>query len=159
MTPRIQMSALNQQVIQHLQAVEAAIVQSGLEPKLLHLMKFRASQINGCAYCLDMHSKEARRAGESEQRLYGLDAWHEAPYYSERERAALEWTEAITHVADGHVPDSAYEAVKAQFTENEIANLTLAAAMINTWNRLTIALRVEAGSYRVGMYKQAAELR
>jgi AhpD family alkylhydroperoxidase len=133
--------------------IERHIGASKLEPKLLHLVKMRASQINGCAFCLDMHSKDARAEGETEQRLYSLDAWEEAPYYSDRERAALEWTEAVTLLGNGHVPDSAYEKVRAHFSENEIATLTLAVAMINVWNRLNVAFRTEAGGYQPGMLK------
>ena len=114
----------------------------------------RASQINGCAYCIDMHTKDARAAGETEQRLYLLDAWREAPLYTERERAALAWTEAVTLVADGHVPDDAYEAASNNFTEDELVSLTLAIVAVNGWNRMNIAFRMEAGSYRPGMFKQ-----
>jgi len=121
---------------------------SGLEHSLLELVKMRASQINGCAYCLDMHSKDARAAGETEQRLYGLSAWEEAPYYTPRERAALAWTEAVTRVADTHVPDSVYEAVQPHFTEKELVDLTFAVMAINAWNRLAIAFRTPAGSYQ-----------
>ncbi|MGH8225447.1 MAG: carboxymuconolactone decarboxylase family protein [Gammaproteobacteria bacterium] len=134
--------------IQALRDLETHIHGCGLEAPLLDLVKMRASQINGCAYCLDMHSKDARAAGETEQRLYTLDAWHEAPFYTERERAALEWTEAVTRVADTHVPDTAYERVRQHFDEQELLNLTLAVVAINGWNRLAISSRAEAGSYR-----------
>ena len=153
MTARIDYAKADLKAVQLLLAVEAHIGASSLEPKLLLLVKMRASQINGCAFCLDMHSKDARADGETEQRLYSLDAWEEAPYYSDRERAALEWTESITLLNNGHVPDSVYERVRAQFSEAEIAALTLAAAMINSWNRLNVALRTEAGGYRPGMFK------
>src|SRR2546421_6332622 len=106
----------------------------GLEESLIHLIKLRASQINGCAYCLDMHWKDLRAAGEQEQRLYSLDAWRECPYYTERERAALVWTEAVTHVAQDHVPDAVYEQVRPHFSEKERSDLTLAIAAINAWN-------------------------
>jgi AhpD family alkylhydroperoxidase len=123
--------------------------QSGLEEALLNLVDMRASQINGCAFCLDMHTKDARAAGESEQRLSLLSAWREArSFYSEREQAALEWTEAVTLVADGHVPDDVYERVRPHFTDEELANLTLAIATINSWNRLNVAFRTPAGSYK-----------
>jgi AhpD family alkylhydroperoxidase len=128
--------------------LEAYLAECGLETKLLHLLKLRVSQINGCAYCLDMHWKDLRAAGENEQRLYGLDAWRESPYYTERERAALEWIESVTLVSQTHVPDSAYETVKKQFNEKEIADLTLAAAAINAWNRLAIAMRIKPGAYQ-----------
>ena len=120
----------------------------GLEESLLHLVRLRASQVNGCAYCLDMHWKDLRAAGEQEQRLYSLDAWRECPYYTERERAALAWTEAVTLVAGGHVPDSVYEEVRPHFDDKELANLTFAVATINAWNRLAIAARVEPGTYQ-----------
>lgn len=131
----------------------------GLDKSLLHMVKLRASQINGCAYCIDMHWKDARAAGETEQRLYGLDAWREAPYYTDRERAALAWTEALTSItepsagSDGsihasHVPDSIYDAVRAHFSEKELADLTWVIAAINAWNRIAIAFRAEAGTYR-----------
>jgi AhpD family alkylhydroperoxidase len=128
--------------------LESYIHQCGLEIPLLHLIKLRASQINGCAYCIDMHWKDLRAIGENEQRLYGLDAWRESPYYSERERAALAWTEAVTLVASTQVPDEVYEAARRQFNEKEIADLTLAVAAINAWNRLAISLRAEAGKYQ-----------
>jgi AhpD family alkylhydroperoxidase len=125
---------------------------SGLEASLLELVKMRASQINGCAYCLDMHSKDARAAGETEQRLYLLGAWREAPMYTPRERAALEWTEAVTLLVETRVPDEVYRAVREHFTEEELVNLTLAVVAINGWNRLNVAFRTEAGSYRPGQY-------
>lgn len=109
------------------------------------------------AFCVDMHSKDARADGETEQRLYSLDAWEEAPYYSDRERAALAWTEAVTLLGDAHVPDGVYEKVRAEFSEQEIAALTLAVAMINTWNRLNVAFRTPAGGYRPGMFKNLSE--
>jgi AhpD family alkylhydroperoxidase len=157
MKARIDFRTTDSKAIQLLLGIERHIAASGLEHKLLHLLKMRASQINGCAYCLDMHSKDARAEGETEQRLYSLDAWEEAPYYSDRERAALKWTEAVTLLGDGHVPDSVYEEVRARFNEKEIATLTLAAAMINTWNRLNVAFRTEAGGYRPGMFKSPSE--
>lgn len=120
---------------------------SGLEHSLLELIKTRASQINGCAYCSDMHTKDARKAGETEQRLYGLSAWREAPYYTERERAALAYTEFVTLVADKNVPDDIYENANKHFSEKELVALTMAIIAINGWNRLAIAFRVEAGTY------------
>jgi AhpD family alkylhydroperoxidase len=157
MKTRIDVSSADPKAIQLLLGIERHISISRLEPKLLHLVKMRASQINGCAFCLDMHSKDARAEGETEQRLYSLDAWDEAPYYSDRERAALEWTEAVTLLGDAHVSDSVYEKVRVQFSEQEIATLTLAVAMINTWNRLNVAFRTQAGGYRPGMFKGLAE--
>jgi AhpD family alkylhydroperoxidase len=129
-------------------SLEAYLADSGLGEPLLHMVKLRASQLNGCAYCIDMHWKDARAAGESEQRLYGLEAWREASYYSDRERAALEWTEAVTRVADDHVPDATYEAVRGHFADKELVDLTWAIAAINAWNRVAIAFRSEAGKYR-----------
>lgn len=120
----------------------------GLDQKILLLVQLRASQINGCAYCLDMHWKDLRAAGENEQRLYSLDAWRECPYYTDRERAALAWTDAVTLVADGQVPDAVHEEVRAQFTQKEQADLTLAVATINAWNRLSIAARLRPGTYQ-----------
>src|SRR5215471_19179818 len=119
-----------------LMGLEAYLASCGLETNLLHLMKLRASQINGCAYCLDMHWKDLRAAGESEQRLYGLNAWRESPYYTARERAALAWAEAVTRVADDHVPDEVFEEVRRHFSEKELADLTLGIVAINSWNRL-----------------------
>jgi AhpD family alkylhydroperoxidase len=135
-------------VYQAMLGLETYLHQCGLEIPLLHLVKLRASQINGCAYCIDMHWKDARAIGETEQRLYGLDAWRESPYYTDRERAALSWTEAVTRVADTHVPDEVYEEVRPYFTEKELADLTLAVATINAWNRLAIASRTEPGKYQ-----------
>lgn len=134
--------------IQALLDLEKHIHGCGLESSLLELVKMRASQINSCGYCLDMHSKDARAAGETEQRLYVLEAWREASFYSERERAALAWTEAVTRVADTQVPDSVYDHVKQHFNDEELLNLTLAVVAINSWNRLAISSRAEPGSYR-----------
>jgi AhpD family alkylhydroperoxidase len=128
--------------------LEDYIYKSGLEENLVHLIKLRVSQINGCAYCIDMHWKDLRALGETEQRLYGLDAWREGPYYNDRERAALEWAEAVTLITQGHVPDGVYESVKGHFTEKELADLTLAVATINAWNRLAISSRTTAGGYQ-----------
>jgi AhpD family alkylhydroperoxidase len=129
-------------------ALQAFVNDSGLEHPLLELVKMRASQINGCAYCLDMHSKDARAAGETEQRLYLLDAWRETDLYSARERAALAWTEAVTLVADTHVPDDVYAQAREQFSEEELTKLTVAVVAINGWNRLAIAFRAEPGRYQ-----------
>jgi AhpD family alkylhydroperoxidase len=128
--------------------LEHYLRECGLEERLLDLIKLRASQINGCAYCLDMHWKDLRAAGENEQRLYSLDVWRESPYHSERERAALEWTEAVTLVNDSHVPDDVYEKVRQHFNEKELSDLTLAVATINAWNRLSIAGRTTPGTYQ-----------
>jgi AhpD family alkylhydroperoxidase len=128
--------------------LQAYVDGCGLERKLLELVKTRASQINGCAYCLDMHTKDARAAGESEQRLYVLSAWREAPFYSERERAALAWTEAVTRISDGSIEDELYEEVRRHFREKELVDLTLAIVAINGWNRLAIPFRIPPGSYQ-----------
>lgn len=128
--------------------LEKYIHSSSLEPALIHMLKLRASQINGCAYCIDMHWKDARAGGETEQRLYGLDAWREAPYYTERERAALEWIESLTLITHGHVPDEVFERARAHFSEQELVDLTMLGVAINGWNRLAIAFRTEAGSYQ-----------
>src|SRR5580693_2039905 len=128
--------------------LEKYLNECGLEVGLLHLIKLRTSQINGCAYCLDMHWKDLRAIGESEQRLYSLDAWRECPFYTERERAALAWTEAVTLVTVGHVADSVYEEVRPHFTEKELSDLTLAIGAINAWNRLSIAGRTVPGTYQ-----------
>ncbi len=128
--------------------LERYLHECGLEPGLIHLIKLRASQINGCAYCLDMHWKDLRAIGEQEQRLYSLDAWRECHWYTDRERAALAWTEAITLIADGHASDSVYEEVRLHFSEKEAADLTFAIATINAWNRLSIAARTMPGDYQ-----------
>jgi AhpD family alkylhydroperoxidase len=119
----------------------------GLEDSLIELVRVRASQMNGCVYCIDMHTKDARARGESEQRLYGLSAWRESPYYTERERSALAWTEAVTLVSEGQIPDGAYDAVRGHFTESEVATLLLAIIAINAWNRVAISQRLVAGTY------------
>jgi AhpD family alkylhydroperoxidase len=121
--------------------VENYVRQSGLEQRLIELVKMRASQINGCAYCLDMHSRDARRAGETEQRLYLLDAWHETSLYTPREQVALAWTDAVTRIADTHAPDDVYEGLRSHFSEKEIVDLTILVGMINLWNRLAISFR------------------
>jgi AhpD family alkylhydroperoxidase len=131
-----------------MQGLEAHIHKSGLDHKLVHLVKMRASQINGCAYCLDMHSKDARAAGETEQRLYCLDAWHETNFYSDRERAALAWTEALTRIAETHAPDDVYEEARRHFSERELVDLSLTIAAINAWNRLAIGFRADVGGYQ-----------
>ena len=128
--------------------IEHYLQQSGLEESLLHLIKLRVSQINGCAYCIDMHWKDLRAAGESEQRLYGLDAWEESPYYTDRERAAFAWAESVTNIQQGHVPDAVFEQVRPFFTDKELADLTLAVTAINSWNRLSIAARTVPGTYQ-----------
>lgn len=139
----------------HLQ-LEAYLQQCGLEHGLLHLIKVRASQINGCAYCLDMHTIDARAGGETEQRLYVLNAWRETPFFTSRERAALEWTEALTLIAGRGVPDELFDATREHFTEEELVNLTYAVASINAWNRLMIAVRGVPGNYQAREKTSAA---
>jgi AhpD family alkylhydroperoxidase len=148
MQPRMDLKAAPG-VYQAMMGLETYLHQCGLEVPLLHLVKLRASQMNGCAYCIDMHWKDLRAIGENEQRLYGLDAWRQAPYYSSQERAALAWTEAVTRVADGHVPDEVYDEVRPHFSEKELADLTLAVASLNAWNRLAIASRTVPGTYHI----------
>jgi AhpD family alkylhydroperoxidase len=129
-------------------ALDQYLGKCGLDESLLQLVRLRASQINGCAYCLDMHWKDLRGLGETEQRLYSLDAWRECAYYTDRERAALAWTEAVTLVTSGHVPDAVHEQVRQHFGEKELSDLTLAVASINAWNRLSIAARLVPGTYQ-----------
>jgi AhpD family alkylhydroperoxidase len=131
--------------------------QSKIEPKLLHLVEFRVSQINGCAYCLDMHSKDLRHDGDTEQRLYMLPAWRDSPFYTERERAALAWAEAVTTIRDGNVPDEVYQQARQQFSEEELVDLTLAAATTGSWNRMNIAFRTTPGTYQPGQWSTAAK--
>ncbi len=128
--------------------IQKYVDNSGLERPLMELVKMRASQINGCAFCLDMHSKDARALGETEQRLYGLNAWHESPFYTERERAALAWTEALTLVSQSHAPDEVYKDVRKEFSEKELVDLTMVIIAINGWNRLAIGFRSVAGTYQ-----------
>jgi AhpD family alkylhydroperoxidase len=149
MTPRLDYGKIAPGAYKAMGALEQYLHTCGLEEPLIHLIKLRASQINGCAYCLDMHWKDLRAIGETEQRLYSLDAWKECPYYTDRERAALAWTEAVTQISRGHVPDGVYESVRPHFSEKELADLTLAVATINAWNRLSIAGRAVPGTYQV----------
>ena len=130
-----------------MQSLEKYVHESGLERPLFELVKTRASQINGCAYCIDMHTKDARKAGETEQRLYALNTWRETPFYTERERAALEWTEALTLISENSIPDTLYEATRKHFNEEEIVFLSIAIIAINGWNRLAISFRTVPGSY------------
>ena len=148
MEPRINGAKVAPGVIEAMLGLSTYLRKSGLETSLVDLVNLRASQMNGCAYCIDMHWKDLRAAGETEQRLYGLDAWEESPYYSDRERAALAWTEAVTNIQDGHVPADVYHQVQKFFSEKELADLTLAVAAINAWNRLNIAGRTVPGTYR-----------
>jgi len=153
MQARIDYRKYGQEPLKSLYDIEKYLAGSGLDPKLLHLIKMRASQINGCAFCLDMHSIDARAGGETEQRLYALNAWRETPFFSDRERAALAWTEAVTNVSETHVPDETFAEVAKYFKEKEIIDLTLAVAMINLWNRVAISLRSVPGHYRPATLK------
>jgi AhpD family alkylhydroperoxidase len=148
MKQRLQFFAKAPEIMKAVSALNKAVDECGLEVSLLHLIKLRASQINGCSFCVEMHSREARRDGETEQRLYLVAAWKESPLFSERERAAFAWTEAVTLIARDRVPDAVYEEVRPHLNEKELADLTLAVATINAWNRLCIAGRVEPGHYR-----------
>lgn len=143
-------------VMKAMYGLEAPLRNSGLEPALRELVKTRASQINGCAYCLDMHTKDARALGETEQRLYALNAWRETPFYTDRERAALEWTEQLTLIAGRDVPDELYARIREHFSEAEIVNLTLAVVQINGYNRLAISFRAPVGSYQPAQGHPAA---
>ena len=138
----------SQGAVKAMGGVEMYLAGSSIEKSLLHLIKFRVSQINGCAFCLDVHSKDLRAAGETEQRLYLLEAWRESPFYNDRERAALSWAEALTLITADHVPDEIYEAVRKEFNEQELFDLTLAVTTINAWNRFGIAFRTTPGSYQ-----------
>ena len=147
MKPRIEYAKVAAGAVDAMRGLERYTHSSGLDPKLLELVKMRASQMNGCAYCIDMHSKDARARGETEQRLYALDAWRETPFFDARERAALAWTEAVTRISDGHVPDDVFEEVRKHFSEKELVDLTVAIVAINGWNRLAIAFRAVPGAY------------
>ncbi len=147
MEPRLSYRKVAPEGYQAMAALERYAKTSGLEHSLLELVKLRASQINGCAFCIDMHTKDARAEGESEQRLYGLSAWEETPFYTERERAALAWTEALTLISETHAPDEVYELARKHFSEKELVDLTLAIVAINGWNRLAIGFRTVPGSY------------
>jgi AhpD family alkylhydroperoxidase len=148
MQPRFNYAKLSPGGYQAMLSLEKYLAQCGLEVSLLHLVKLRVSQINGCAYCIDMHWKDLRSLGEDEQRLYSLDAWRECPYYTDRERSALAWAEAVTLITQGHASDAAYAEASAHLNEKEISDLTFAVATLNAWNRLAIPSRTVPGSYR-----------
>jgi AhpD family alkylhydroperoxidase len=141
MKPRLNFYQAAPDTIKALSALEDHLRSTGLEPSLFELVKIRASQINGCAFCINMHTQDARKNGETEQRIYLLDAWREAPLYTDRERAALAWTESVTLVSETHVPDDVYEQVRGQFSDAELVNLTVLVAAINAWNRIAISFR------------------
>lgn len=153
MGQRIKGIESNQMLMRALFGLNGYLAKSGkIEKNLLHLIELRVSQLNGCAFCIDMHSKDLRAAGETEQRLYLLDAWRESPFYTERERAGLSWAEAVTFLTNGHVSDEVYNEARKQFSEEELVDLTFAVTTINTWNRLNIAFRTPAGTYEVGQF-------
>ena len=156
MEPRIDLYKLSPDAYKAMLGLEHYLNQSTIEKKLLHLLKLRVSQINGCAYCLDMHWKDLQVQGENEQRMYSLDAWRETPYYTDRERAALAWAEAVTLVTEGHVPDAVYEQARQHFSEQELADLTLSVVAINGWNRISIAFRVVPGTYQPPQLRKRA---
>lgn len=141
MTTRLNFYTASPQAIKAMLAMTNTVKELGLEPSLLELIKLRASQLNACAFCVDMHATDARKGGETERRLYALSVWREAPFFTERERAALAWTEALTQVALTHAPDEDYALLKAHFTEKEMVNLTLAVTTINSWNRFAVGFR------------------
>ena len=152
MEQRINVGKKGHSAIKALYSLGSYLAKSPLEESLLNLIYFRVSQINGCAFCLDMHSKDLRAKGEPEQRLYVLDAWRDAPFYTERERAALAWAEAVTKITGGNVPDEIYSAARKEFSEEELIDLTLAVVTINCYNRINISFRTTAGSYQPGAF-------
>lgn len=141
MKPRMNFYQAAPDTMKALMALETQIQSTGLEKSLIELVKIRSSQINGCAYCINMHTEDARKRGETEQRIYLLNAWRESPLYADRERAALAWTEAVTLIAETHAPEDAYEQVRKHFSEEETVNLTMLIATINAWNRIAISFR------------------
>jgi len=157
MQPRIDYRKFAPEALKAMLGLETYLTtQSSLDHGLLHLLKLRASQVNGCAFCIDMHWKDVRALGGTEQRLYGLDAWRESPYYTDRERAALAWTEAVTLISSTRVPDDVFAEVQKQFSEKEIVDLTYAVAAINSWNRIAISLRAVPGRYQPAQKSSSA---
>ena len=146
-TTRLDYARVSPEAVRVQRALEGYVQTSGLEPSLIHLVYLRASQINGCAFCVDKHSKDARRAGETEERLYAVAVWRETPFFSQRERAALAWTETVTLLAQTHVPDDAYADVRQHFNANELVALTMAIVTINGWNRIAVSFRKPVGGY------------
>lgn len=159
MKQRINALEKGKEAMKALYGVGLYLLKSQVETSLLDLVYFRVSQINGCAFCLDMHAKDLRVKGETEQRLYGLNAWRETPFYTDRERAALAWAESVTNLREGHVPDEVYEAAQKQFSEEELIDLTLGIATINSANRLNIAFRTAAGNYQPGQFTSLASVK
>lgn len=152
MEPRINAFHKGQKALSALYSLGTYLKNSMIEQDLLNLLYYRVSQINGCAFCLDMHSKDLLAKGEDQQRLLVLNAWREAPFYTDRERAALGWAEAVTNISDGHVRDSDYEVARSEFSEEELIDLTIATVTINCYNRINIAFRTTAGTYKVGQF-------
>ena len=155
MTERINYVENGTGAIKAMFGLAAYVNSSSIEPQLRHLVEYRVSQINGCAYCLDMHSKDLRAEGETEQRIYMVSAWRETPFYTDRERAALEWAESVTLVSESNVPDDVFERAKAQFSEKELIDLTMGVVAINSWNRLNVAFRTAPGNYQPGQHASA----
>ena len=153
MVPRIHYAKHAPGVYDAMDALDTYLNASPVDQRLLHLIRLRASQVNGCAYCIDMHWKDLKALGDTDQRLYGLDAWRESPYYTDKERAALAWTESVTFIAQGQAPDGPFEELKKQFNEREVGDITLAVATINAWNRLSIAARLTPGTYKSSLGK------
>lgn len=156
MEPRIDYRKFAPEALKAMLALESYLAHSGLDHNFIHLLKLRASQINGCAFCIDMHWKDARAGGETEQRLYGLDAWRESPYYADRERAALAWTEAVTLISSTHAPDEEFAELEKHFSEAEIVDLIYVISTINAWNRIAIATRAVPGLYHPQQKSTAA---
>ena len=156
MEQRINALEKGQGALKAMLGISAYLAKSPLEKNLLHLIEYRVSQINGCAYCLDMHSKDLRHEGETEQRIYMVSAWQETPLYTAREKAALAWAESITLLGEGHVPDEVFDKVKKEFSDKELIDLTLAVATINAWNRINVAFRTTPGGYQPGQWNTAA---
>jgi AhpD family alkylhydroperoxidase len=154
MDARINVGKLNPGAYKVMYGFGEYLAKSSLDKKLMDLVSLRVSQVNGCAFCLDMHWKDLKSAGETDQRLYSLDAWRETTFYSERERAALTWAEATTNIRDGHVSEDVFDQAREQFSDQELADLTLAVVAINSWNRLNIAFRTPAGTYQPGQFEK-----
>jgi len=157
MSQRLNYCKAAPELLRAMMEVEKLLEASGIDSTIRHLVKIRASQINGCAFCIDMHWKDARAAGESEMRLYSLDAWRESPFYSEQEQAALEWTESLTRVSETHAPDDVFELVRAQFDDKQLAELTWAIAAINAWNRMAIGFRAQPGAYKPAPHASSSQ--
>ena len=156
MEQRINANDTNSGAMKAMYGLELYLAKSSIERPLQHLLKFRVSQINGCGYCLDMHSKDLRHEGETEQRLYVLEAWRESPFYTDRERAALAWAESLTLVSETHVPDDVFEEARKHFNEQELIDLTMTVVTINAWNRISIAFRTTPGTYQPGQLASTA---